>query len=97
MHILDKLHWCVMETSFLQLAYGDGNLGWTSSADRYGNYTENVLVRVFFFFFLPGEQKATLQCKRKRSPHVSWTLQYTRLTCIHSGLLCQENFLSCAQ
>ena len=71
MHILDKLHFCVMEMSslvytacyFVQLAYGDANLGWTSSRDRYGKYTENVLFRVLLVFFLSsiyGEQKETL-------------------------------------
>ena len=58
-HILYKLHWCVMKTSFLfrkaslclQLAYGDTNLGWTSSAHRNRNYTEYVIVRVILFSF----------------------------------------------
>ena len=53
--ILDSLHGCVMETSFLvhnaklrvQLAYGDANLGWTSCAHKYGKYTENVISKVF--------------------------------------------------
>ena len=71
MHIVDKLHWCVMEMSSLvytayhlvQLAYGDANLGWTSSRHRYGKCTENVLFRVLLVFFLSsiyGEQKETL-------------------------------------
>ena len=54
--------WCVMEMSFLvhnaylcaQLAYAHANLGWTSSAQRYGKYTENVIITVFYIFFLPG-------------------------------------------
>ena len=82
MHILDKLHWCVMETSFLVhnaslcalLAYAHASIGWTSSAHRYGKYTENIIFRVFLVFFLPevyGEQKATLWCRRNRSAHVS--------------------------
>ena len=64
-HILDKLHWCVMETSFLvytaklfvQLIDGDA-----SSAHTYGNYTENVLFIVFTGFLWPsiyGEKQAT--------------------------------------
>ena len=71
MHILSKLHWCVMETFLLvhnaylwaKLAFRDGNLGWTSSPHMYGKYAENVIFRVFLLFFLPrmyGEQKATL-------------------------------------
>ena len=75
--IPEKLHECVMETSFLldtallsvQLAYEDAN------APR---YPKNAIFRVFFIFFLPetyGEQKATLWCRTKRSAHVSWKLQ----------------------
>ena len=58
MHILDKLHWCVMETSFLvQLDYGHANLGWTSSAHTYGEYAENVIVSgvCFYFSFRPDD------------------------------------------
>ena len=62
MRILNKLHWFVMETSFLvhnayfwvQLANGDANLGITSCAHRYGNYTENVIFNVLLVFFLSG-------------------------------------------
>ena len=46
-----------------------------------------------------GDQKVTLHFKMNHSAHVSWTLQYKRLSCAHSGqveLLCQENLLSCA-
>ena len=45
----------VMETSFLvhnaylwkQFAYLHENVRWTSSAHRYGKYTENIIFRVF--------------------------------------------------
>ena len=79
-HILDKLHWCVLETSFLvlnmklcvRLAYAYANVGWTSFAHMYGKYTENVIFLVFFgFLSASGEQKATLQWWRNHSAHVS--------------------------
>ena len=57
-HILDKLLWRVMETSFLvhnaflyeHLANGDAILGWARSAHRNGKYTENIIFRVLFSF-----------------------------------------------
>ena len=56
--IVDKLHWCIMETSFLehnaqlwvQSTYAHANLGWTLSAHEYGKYTENFIFSVFFGF-----------------------------------------------
>ena len=38
----------------MQFVYEHANLGWTSSAHRYGKKTENVIFRVFLVFFLPG-------------------------------------------
>ena len=64
MHILDKLHWCVMETSFLvQLDYGHVNFGWSSSAHTYGEYAENVIVSgvCFYFSFRPDDMVNKMQ------------------------------------
>ena len=58
---------------------------------------------VFLVFLRPslyGERQATVSCRRNRCAHVSWTLEYTKLSCAYSGqvkLLCQENSVSCAQ
>ena len=45
------------------MANGHANLGWTNFAQRYGQYTGNVLFREFLVFFLPhiySEEKGTL-------------------------------------
>ena len=51
----------------------------------YGKYTENVMYDVLNFLSVAmyGEEKVTLQCRKKQSPHVSWTLEYTRLSFVH--------------
>ena len=54
MHILDKLLWCLMEMSFLfvQFAYGDGSLGWTSFAHRLEITLKMSYIGCFLFSFL---------------------------------------------
>ena len=70
----------------VQLAYGEGNLGWTTSAHRYGKNTENIIFWVFLVFFLPGyivnkrQEEPLCTCFRNTKVHetemcIFWTSQ----------------------
>ena len=99
---LDKLHWCVMETCgycvTLILAYGDANLGWTSSAHRYGNYTRNVIFRVFGFlserdtWWTKGETIVQLEplckCFMETTVHETELCTFWTIPTFVSGKLC---------